>query len=81
MKIVYYESCLDQDDAIRREKYLKSAWGKRYLRNRLRNYLTGQGRPNNDNLYPCFEPCREGVRSPADFLLSSQEWGYYAETV
>jgi len=41
MKLLYYESCLDQDDAIRREKYLKSAWGKRYLRNRLRNYLTG----------------------------------------
>jgi len=28
--------------AIRREKYLKSAWGKRYLRNRLRNHLMGQ---------------------------------------
>ncbi len=28
-------------DSTKREKYLKSAWGKRYIKNRLRNYLTG----------------------------------------
>jgi putative endonuclease len=41
MELVYWEGCLNQQDATRREKYLKSSWGKRYLRNRLRNYLTG----------------------------------------
>lgn len=39
--LIYYEACVDQEDAIKREKYLKSAWGKRYLKNRLRNYLLG----------------------------------------
>jgi putative endonuclease len=41
MKLIYWEGCLNQQDATRREKYLKSAWGKRYLKNRLKNYLTG----------------------------------------
>jgi len=41
LKLVYYEACLNQQDATHREKYLKSSWGKRYLRNRLKNYLTG----------------------------------------
>jgi putative endonuclease len=41
LELVYWEGCLNQTDATQREKYLKSAWGKRYIRNRLRNYLTG----------------------------------------
>lgn len=40
-ELVYWEGCLNQQDATQREKYLKSAWGKRYIKNRLRNYLTG----------------------------------------
>ncbi len=40
-RLVYWEGCLSQKDAISREKYLKSAWGKRYIKNRIRNYLTG----------------------------------------
>ena len=34
-QLVYYEACLGQRDALRREKYLKTAYGKRYLKNRL----------------------------------------------
>ncbi len=41
LKLVYYEACLNQQDATRREKYLKTAWGKRYIKNRLKKYLTG----------------------------------------
>lgn len=37
--LIYNESCLNQADAIAREKYLKSGMGKRYLKNRLKNYL------------------------------------------
>ncbi|MBI3443512.1 GIY-YIG nuclease family protein [Candidatus Woesebacteria bacterium] len=40
LKFIYYEYCLNRKDAIKRETYLKSAWGKRYIKNRLRNYLT-----------------------------------------
>ena len=40
-ELVYWEGCLNQADATPRETYLKSAWGKRYIKNRLRNYLTG----------------------------------------
>jgi putative endonuclease len=40
-KLVYWEGCLSQQDATTREKYLKSAWGKRYIKNRLKHYLTG----------------------------------------
>jgi putative endonuclease len=28
-------------DATHRERYLKTTWGKRYVKARLRNYLTG----------------------------------------
>lgn len=40
-KLIYYESCLNDHDARLREKYLKTAWGKRYIKNRLKHYLTG----------------------------------------
>jgi len=43
MKLVYYEACCDKQDAFHREKYLKTAWGKRYIRTRMKHYLTGLG--------------------------------------
>jgi putative endonuclease len=41
MKLVYYEACLDKQDAIRREKYLKTHHGKMFMAKRLKLYLTG----------------------------------------
>jgi putative endonuclease len=41
LELVYWEGCLSENDAAQREKYLKSAWGKRYIKTRLRRYLTG----------------------------------------
>jgi putative endonuclease len=41
LELIYYEACRCQQDATRREKYLKSAWGKRFLKGRLSGYLTG----------------------------------------
>jgi len=41
LELVYWEGCLNEGDAAQREKYLKSAWGKRYIKGRLRRYLTG----------------------------------------
>lgn len=41
LELVYWEGCLNASDAAQREKYLKSAWGKRYIKGRLRRYLTG----------------------------------------
>lgn len=40
-ELIYWEGCLNRNDAAQREKYLKTAWGKRYLNTRLRRYLTG----------------------------------------
>jgi len=39
LKLVYYEACLERRDAIKREIYLKSAWGKRYIKRRIAGYL------------------------------------------
>jgi len=39
--LIYFEACLNQQDATHREKYLKTSWGKRYIKARLKNYLTG----------------------------------------
>lgn len=41
VELVYYEVCLNQQDATHREKYLKTAWGKRYIKTRLKKYLMG----------------------------------------
>jgi len=38
-KLIYYEACLNEQDARAREKYLKSGMGKRYLKNRIKRFL------------------------------------------
>lgn len=37
LKFMYAEISNNIKDAVYREKYLKTAWGKRYLRHRLKN--------------------------------------------
>jgi putative endonuclease len=32
LKLIYYGFCLNQEDAKRKEKYLITAWGKRYIK-------------------------------------------------
>ena len=39
LRLVYYEACLNQNDAVKREKYFKSGFGRRFLRNRVEEYL------------------------------------------
>jgi len=41
LKLIYYEACLNQQDATHRGKYLKTHYGKMFLRNRLKSYFTG----------------------------------------
>ena len=41
--LIYYEACLNQKDAFTREKYLKTGMGKRYLKNRLKRFLSLTG--------------------------------------
>lgn len=41
LKLVYYEACLNQQDATHREKYLKTYHGKMFLNKRLKSYLIG----------------------------------------
>ncbi len=39
LRLVYYEACLSPDDAYRRERFLKTGKGGRYLKNRLTRSL------------------------------------------
>lgn len=39
LRLVYYEACLSSQDAHRRERYLKSGRGGRYLKQRLASWL------------------------------------------
>ena len=41
LRLVYYEASHHLRDAFHREKYLKSTYGHRYLRTRLKHYFTG----------------------------------------
>lgn len=36
-KIVYYEASQSKKDALIREKYLKTAWGRKYIKNRIKH--------------------------------------------
>lgn len=42
LRLIYFEACLNKDDAYKREKYLKTHYGKLFLRNRLKSYFTGR---------------------------------------
>jgi len=39
LRLIYFEGCLNQQDATHREKYLKTFHGKMFLKNRLKSYL------------------------------------------
>ncbi len=41
LALIYYEASLNEQDAFRREKYLKTTYGKRYIKVRCRNYFMG----------------------------------------
>ena len=36
LELIYFEACINEVDAIRREKYLKSGLGKKFLKSRLK---------------------------------------------
>jgi len=38
-RLIYYEACLDEKDAKRREHYLKTTQGQRLLKRRLKDYF------------------------------------------
>ena len=40
-ELIYYEGCIGKEDAVKRERYLKSYNGKMFLKRRLKSYLTG----------------------------------------
>ena len=42
-ELIYFEGCIDKKDAYNRELYLKSGMGKRYLKNRLKRFLSLTG--------------------------------------
>jgi len=37
--LIYYEACVIEKDARLRERYLKTSWGKRYIKSRLKSYF------------------------------------------
>lgn len=38
-KLIYYEACLNREDAQRREKYFKNSQGRRLMKRRLKEYF------------------------------------------
>ncbi len=43
LELVYFEGCINQQDATHREKYLKTSWGKRYIKSRLKIFFDDNG--------------------------------------
>lgn len=39
LELIYYEACRDNEDAMWREKYLKTSQGARFLKRRLKQYF------------------------------------------
>ena len=49
--LIYFEACISQKDALKREKYFKTHYGKMFLGNRLKSYFTGRDiNRNNEKL-------------------------------
>ena len=42
-KLIYYEACMNRFDATDRERYLKTGMGKRYLKSRMKRFLSLTG--------------------------------------
>jgi putative endonuclease len=42
LELIYFEGCKNREDATKREKYLKTHYGKMFLKNRLKSYFTGR---------------------------------------
>lgn len=42
-EIIYCEVCHNKEDSLAREKYLKTGMGKRYIKNRIRRFLSLTG--------------------------------------
>ena len=38
LKLIYYEACLNEEDARRRERYIKGKWGYKFLNKRLKMF-------------------------------------------
>ncbi len=53
LELVYYEACKNNKDARHRERYLKRHYGKMYIKNRLKSYLTGSSK----NIRPRTKSC------------------------
>ena len=62
--LIYFESCLNQQDATRREKYLKLGNGKIYLKSRLRNLLKESNGVNTH----VSQSSLQNIKSPLDLL-------------
>jgi putative endonuclease len=43
VKLIYYEACPEEEDAVQRERYLKSGRGKSFLKKRLKRFLFSSG--------------------------------------
>jgi putative endonuclease len=41
LTVIYYEACMNLVDAFRRERFLKTGKGKRFLKKRLADFLAG----------------------------------------
>src|SRR3989338_6454526 len=63
-KLIYYEACLNEDDAYRREKSLKNFRGKMTIRRRLKSFFTGSS-----NNYPQLKIA--AARAVAVILISA----------
>ncbi len=53
LKLIYLEACLNKKDAVRRDKYLNSFLGRKYLKIRLKKYFTSS-QNNKNSTFTCF---------------------------
>jgi len=40
LQLIYYEACIYQEDALKREKYLKTYYGKMFIKKRLATWFS-----------------------------------------
>jgi putative endonuclease len=44
LKLIYYEAYLNKHDAANREQFLKTGWGKKWIKKNLKNYFKSKSK-------------------------------------
>jgi len=77
--LIYYEAYLERDDALGRERYLKSGSGRKFLKTQLRRYLNKIRWPREHRFYAAGVVRSQGCEHDDDLHACAESAGLGSE--